>query len=54
MDNDISSHDVIAERLEARKLREVEREKALVKARQAQAKTSADKPTKPNTKPTTK
>ena len=54
MNSDTSLHDVIAERLEARKLKEVEREKALAKARQAQAKTSADKPTKPNTKPTTK
>jgi hypothetical protein len=54
VDSDTSLHDVIAERLEARKLKEVEREKALAKARQAQAKTSADKPTKPNTKPTTK
>ena len=54
VDSDTSLHDVIAERLKARKLKEVEREKALAKARQAQAKTSADKPTKPNTKPTTK
>jgi hypothetical protein len=54
LDSDTSLHDVIAERLEARKLKEVEREKALAKARQSQAKTSVDKPTKPNTKPTTK
>jgi hypothetical protein len=54
VDSDTSLHDVIAERLEARKLKEVEREKALAKARQSQAKTSVDKPTKPNTKPTTK
>jgi hypothetical protein len=54
MNSDTSLHDVIAERLEARKLKEVEREKALAKARQAQAKTSADKPTKPSSKPTTK
>jgi hypothetical protein len=54
LDSDTSLHDVIAERLEARKLKEVEREKALAIARQSQAKTSADKPTKPNSKPTTK
>jgi hypothetical protein len=54
MNSDTSLHDVIAERLEARKLKEVEREKALAKARQAQAKASADKPTKPTSKPTTK
>ena len=54
VDSDTSLHDVIAERLEARKLKEVEREKALAKARQAQAKTSADKPTKPISRPITK
>jgi hypothetical protein len=54
VDSDTSLHDVIAERLEARKLKEVEREKALAQVRVARAKTSADKPTKPNTKPTTK
>jgi hypothetical protein len=54
VDSDTSLHDVIAERLEARKLKEVEREKALAKARQAQAKTSADKSTKSNTTPNTK
>ncbi|MFT5899871.1 MAG: hypothetical protein ACI97K_002535 [Glaciecola sp.] len=59
MNSDTNLHDVIAERLEVRKLREIEREKALAqvkqaKARQSQAKTSADKPTKPNTKPNTK
>jgi hypothetical protein len=54
MNSDTSLHDVIAERLEARKLKEVDREKALAKARQAQAKASADKPTKPTSKPTTK
>jgi hypothetical protein len=54
MNSDTSLHDVIAERLAARKLKEVEREKALAQARQAQAKKSTDKPTKPNTKPTTK
>jgi len=54
MNSDTSLHDVIAARLEARKLKEVEREKALAKARQSQAKTSVDKPTKPNTKPTIK
>ena len=54
VDNDISLHDVIAERLEARKLKEVEREKALAQVRAARTKASADKPTKPNTTPTTK
>jgi hypothetical protein len=54
MNSDTSLHDVIAERLEVRKLKEVDREKALAKARQAQAKASADKPTKPTSKPTTK
>ncbi|MFT4941967.1 MAG: hypothetical protein ACI88A_005040 [Paraglaciecola sp.] len=44
VDSDTSLHDVIAERLAARKLKEVEREKALAQAR---AKASAAKPTKP-------
>jgi hypothetical protein len=44
VDSDTSLHDVIAERLAARKLKEVEREKALAQAR---AKISAAKPTKP-------
>lgn len=51
VDSDTSLHDVIAERLAARKLKEVEREKALAQAR---AKTSTDKPTKLKSKTTTK
>ena len=54
VDSDISLHDVIAERLAERELKAAEREKTLAKARQVQAKTSADKPTKPNSKPTSK
>lgn len=54
LDSDTSLHDVIAERLAERELKAADREKALALARQAQAKNSADKPTKPNTKPTTK
>jgi hypothetical protein len=51
VDSDTNLHDVIAERLATRKLREVEREKALAQAR---AKPSTAKPTKLKSKTTTK
>ena len=54
VNSDTSLHDVIAERLAEREFKAAEREKALALARQAQAKKSADKPTKPSSKPTSK
>ena len=58
VDSDINLHDVIAKRLAERELKAAERENALALARQAQAqaraKASTAKPTKPNSKPTTK